>query len=146
MASSPIIAWQIEWEMGEVVTDFLLGLQNHCRQWLQPRNQKTIALWQESDDKPRQSVEKQKHYSANKGPYIQSYRLPSGHVELWELDHKEGRMPENWCFQTVVLEKIPESPFHSKEIKPWILTGRTDAEASFHLGMNLLSPNNAHIC
>ena len=32
MASGPITAWQIEWEMGEVVTDFLLGLQNHCRQ------------------------------------------------------------------------------------------------------------------
>ena len=29
MASSPIIAWQIEWEKEEVVTDFLLGLQNH---------------------------------------------------------------------------------------------------------------------
>ena len=54
-----------------------------------------------------------------------------------ELDHKEGRAPKNWCFQTVVLEKILESPLDSKEIKPvnlkgnqpWILTGRTDAKA-----------------
>ena len=54
-----------------------------------------------------------------------------------ELDHKEGRAPKNWCFQTVVLEKILESPLGSKEIKPvnlkgnqpWILTGRTDAKA-----------------
>ena len=37
----------------EVDTFPLLGLQNHCRQWLQPWNQKTIASWQESDDKPR---------------------------------------------------------------------------------------------
>ena len=36
---------------------------------LQPWNQKTIASWQESDDKPRQCVEKQRHYSGNKGPY-----------------------------------------------------------------------------
>ena len=36
MASSPITAWQID---GETVTDFFfLGLQNHCRWWLQPRN------------------------------------------------------------------------------------------------------------
>ena len=24
---------------------------------------------------------------------------------MWELDHKEGWMPKNWCFWTVVLEK-----------------------------------------
>ena len=27
-------------------------------------------------------------------------------------------MPKNWCLQTVVLEKTPESPLDSKEIKP----------------------------
>ena len=39
----------------------LLGLQNHCRRWLRPWNQKTVASWQESDDKPRQCVKKQRH-------------------------------------------------------------------------------------
>ena len=50
--------------------------------------------------------------------------------------HKEGWVPKNWCFQTVVLEKILESPLDCKEIKPvnpkenqlWIFIGRTDAE------------------
>ena len=45
-------------------------------------------------------------------------------------------MPNNWCFQNVVLEKIPEGPLDSK-IKPvnpkgnqpWIFIGRTDVEA-----------------
>ena len=37
---------------------------------------------------------------------------------MWELDHKEGWELKNWCFQTVVLEKILESPLDSKEIKP----------------------------
>ena len=55
-----------------------------------------IASWQESYDKPRQGVEKQRHYSADKGLYSQGYGLPSGHVWLWELDGKEGRMPKNW--------------------------------------------------
>ena len=73
---------------------------------------------QESYDKFRQYVEKQRHYSANKGPYSQGYGLLSGHVRLWELDHKDGRMPKNWCLWTVVLEKTPESPLDSKEIKP----------------------------
>ena len=89
-----------------------------------------------SYDKPRQCVEKQRHYSANKGPYSQGYGLPSGHIQLWELDRKEGGASKNWCFWTMVLEKAPESPLDSKEIRsvhlqgnqPWILTGRTDAE------------------
>ena len=115
----------------------LLGLQNHCRQWLWPWSQKTIASWQESKNKPRQCLFlKQRRYSADKGPYGQGYGLPSGHMWLWELDHKEGRTPKNWYLWTVVLEKTPESPLDSKEIKPvklkgdqpWIFTGRTDAE------------------
>ena len=65
------------------------------------------------------------------------YGLPSGHVQLWELDHTEGRAPKNWRLQTVVLEKTPESLLDSKEIKPinlkrnqpWKLIGRMDAEA-----------------
>ena len=44
---------------------------------------------------------------------------------------------KNWCLWAVVLEKTPESPLDSKEVKPvnpkgnqsWILNGRTDAEA-----------------
>ena len=30
-AFSPIISWQIDWETMETVTDYFLGLQNHCR-------------------------------------------------------------------------------------------------------------------
>ena len=96
-----------------------------------------IASEQESYDKPRQGVEKERCYSANKGLYSQGYGLPSGHVQLWKLDHKEGRAPKNWCLRTVMLEKTAENPFDSKEVKPvnvkgnqsWIFVTRTDAEA-----------------
>ena len=30
MASSPITSWQIDGEIMETVTDYFLGLQNHC--------------------------------------------------------------------------------------------------------------------
>ena len=33
MASGPITSWQIDGETMETVTDYFLGLQNHCR-WL----------------------------------------------------------------------------------------------------------------
>ena len=31
MASGPITSWQIDGETVEIVSDFILGLQNHCR-------------------------------------------------------------------------------------------------------------------
>ena len=31
MASGPITSWQIDGETMETVTEFVLGLQNHCR-------------------------------------------------------------------------------------------------------------------
>ena len=37
---------------------------------------------------------------------------------MWELDHREGWGPKNWCFWSVVLEKTPESRLDSKKIKP----------------------------
>ena len=102
-----------------------------------------IASWQESYDKPKQCVKKQRqkkkkqrHHFADKGPYSQGYDLSSSHVQIWELNYKEGRALKNWCFPTVVLEKTFKNPLESKEIKPvnfkgnqpWILFGRTDAE------------------
>ena len=36
MASGPITSWQIEGETMETVRNYFLGLQNHCRWWLQP--------------------------------------------------------------------------------------------------------------
>ena len=126
MACSPIIAWQIEGGKGESSDRFPLhGLQNHWGRWLQPWNQKTIASWQESDDKPRQCVEKQRHYSANRSPFSQGYGLPSGHIWLWEQDHKEGRMLKNWCLQTVVLEKILRIPWTARRSNKSILREST---------------------
>ena len=54
-----------------------------------------------------------------------------------ELDYKESWALKNWCFSTVLLEKILESPLDFKEIQPvhpkwnqsWIFIGRTDVEA-----------------
>ena len=54
---------------------------------------------------------------ANEGPSSQSYGFSNSHVWMWELDHKEGWMPKNWCFRTVVLEETLGSPLDSKEIQ-----------------------------
>ena len=111
----------------------LLRLQNHCGWWLQPWN-KTTASWKESYDKLRQHIKKQRHNFANKGLYSQSYGFSSSHVLMWELDHKEGWAPKNWCFQTVVLgETLEDSkefkPVNPKGNQPWLCIERTDVEA-----------------
>ena len=56
---------------------------------------------------------------------------------MWELDCEEGWAPKNWCFWTVVLEKMLKSPLDCKEIQPvhskgdqsWVLFGRNGAKA-----------------
>ena len=95
-----------------------------------------LAPWKKSCDKSRQHIKKQRHYFAERSPSSQSYGFSSGHVWMWELDHKESWVLKNWCFWTVVLEKTLESPLVCKEIQPvhpkgdqsWIFIGRTDAE------------------
>ena len=42
-----------------------------------------IASWWEIDDKPRQSIEKQRHYSSEKGLYSQGYSFP---VVMYECE------------------------------------------------------------
>ena len=36
---------------------------------------------------------------------------------MWELDHKEGWVPKDLCFWTLVLEKTLEGPLDCKDIK-----------------------------
>ena len=82
-------------------------------------------------------LKSKRHHFANKGPYSQSYDFSSSHVWMWELDHKDSWAPKNWCFWTVALDKILESPLDCKEIQPvhskgdqpWVFFGRNDAEA-----------------
>ena len=97
---------------------------------------KTLAPWKKNYDKPRQHIKKQSHHFSDKGPYSQTYGFPISRVWRWELDHKEGCVPKNWCFQIVVEKKTLESLLDWKELKeiypkgnqPWIFIARTDAE------------------
>ena len=77
---------------------YFLGLQNHCRWWLQLWNYKTLAPCKKSYHQPRQRIQRQRYYFANKGPYSQSCGFSSGLVWMWELDHKES-----WALKIVLL-------------------------------------------
>ena len=80
MASSCITSWQIDGETMETVTDFIflgskITADGDCSHEI-----KTLTPWKESYDQPRQHIEKQRHYFANKGPCSQSYGFSNNHV------------------------------------------------------------------
>ena len=121
----------------ETVTDFIflgskITADNDCNDEIKRR---FLAPWNKSYNKLGQHIKKQRCYFADKGPYGQSYGFSSSHIWMWELDHKEGWVPKNWCFRTVMLEKTLEifldsriKPVSLKGNQPWIFILRTDAE------------------
>ena len=138
MASGPITSWWIEGEKVEAVTDFIfLGSKITMDGDHSHEIKRCLLLGRKAVIKPDSILKKQRHHFANKGPYSQTYGFSSSHVWRWELDHKKGWAPKNWCFWIIVLEKTLQSPLGCKEVKPvnskgnhpWIFTGRTDPEA-----------------
>ena len=76
--------------------------------------------------------------TVNKGKVLmQSYGFPSNHVQMWELDHKEGWEPKELMLLNCGVGKDSWESIDSKEIKPvnpkgnqsWIFIGRTVAVA-----------------
>ena len=86
---------------------YFLGLQNHCRCWLQPWNlkkqNKTLASW------------------ANLGSILKSRditlltKVCIVKAIVWELVCKEGWALKNWCFWIVVLLRAPCTAKRSNE-------------------------------
>ena len=77
----------------ETVTDFIFLDAKITASWQMVTavmKLKDACSLEESYDKPRQHIKKQRHYFANKSPSSQSYGFSSSHVWMRELDHKEG--------------------------------------------------------
>ena len=121
MASSPITSWQIDGKTMETVTDLIflgskIAADSDCSHEI-----KMLALWKKSYDQPRQHIKKQRHYFVNKGPSSQSFGFSSSYIWMWELDHKEGWVPKNWCFWTVVLRRLLRVPWPARRSNQSIL-------------------------
>ena len=104
----------------ETVTDFILGgskitADDDCSHEIKRRlllGRKVMT---------NQHIKKQRHYFANKGPSSQSYDFSSSHIWMWELDYKESWAPKNWCFWTVVLERVLRALWTAKRSNQSIL-------------------------
>ena len=77
MASGPITSLEID---GETVPDFILGGSKISANGDCSHEIKTLTPWKASYDQPRQHIQKQKHYFANKRPSSQGYGFSCGHV------------------------------------------------------------------
>ena len=81
MASGPITSWEIDGETVETVSDFIFrGSKITANGDCSHEIKKTLTPWKESYDQPREHIQKQRHYFANKDPSSQGYGFPSGHV------------------------------------------------------------------
>ena len=77
MTSGPITSWQIDGEIVETVTDFILGgLQNHCSHKIKRR----LLLGRKTMTNLDSILKKQRHYFADKDPSSQGYGFSCGHV------------------------------------------------------------------
>ena len=81
MASGPTTSWEIDGETMETVSDFILGgskitADGDCSHEIK----RCLLLGRKSYDQPRQHIQKQRHYFANKGPSNQGYGFSSSHV------------------------------------------------------------------
>ena len=82
---------------------------------------KLLTPWKESYDQPRQHIEKQRHYFANKGLSSQSYGFSRSHVWMWELDYKESWAPKNWCFELWCWRRLFRVPWTARRSNQSIL-------------------------
>ena len=109
-----------------------LGLQNCCRRWLQPRTEKTLALWKKNYDKPRQRIKKQRHHFADKVCIVKAMVFPvvMYGCESWTIKKRECQRIdafELWCWRRLL--RVPWTVRKSnqsilKEINPeYLLEG-----------------------
>ena len=138
MASGAITSWQIEEEKVETVTDFVfLGFKITVNSDCSHEIKRCLLLGRKAMTNQDSLLKSRDITLVTKVWIDKAMVFFSSHIWMWELNHKEGWVPKNWCFWIVVLEKTLENPLYCKEIKlvnpkgnqSWVFTGRTDAKA-----------------
>ena len=133
MASGPITSWQIDGEIMETVTDFILGgskisVDGECSHEIV----RDLLLGRKAMTNLDSILKSRDITLLTKVHLVKIMFFPVVMYVRIGL-YKESLAPKNWCFWTLVFEKTLESPLDCKEIQPgnqfWIFIGRTNAEA-----------------
>ena len=138
MASGPITSWQIDGETMETVREFiLLGSKITADSDCNHEIKRCLLLERKAMTNLDRVLKSRAVTLLMKVCLVKAISVSRSHVWMWKLDHKEGWVPKNYCFCTVVLEKTLGSFLDCKEITPvnpkgnqaWIFIERSDAEA-----------------
>ena len=137
MVSSPITSWQINGETMETVTDYFLGLQNHCRWWLQHEIKRCLLLGRKAVTNLDSILKSRDITLPTKVHPVKAMVFPvvMYGCESWTVKKAECQRIdafELWCWRRLL--RVPRiareiQPVHPKGAQSWIFIGRTDAEA-----------------
>ena len=121
MASSPITSWQIVGETMETVTDFIflgskITADGDCsheiiRHWFLGRKAITNL----------DNILKSRDVTLPIGLYSQSCGFSSSHVQMWELDRKEGWVPQTDAFKLWCWRRLLRVPWTARILNQSIL-------------------------
>ena len=136
MASSSITWWQIDGKKCKQRLYFL-GLQNHCRWWLQTQERHLLlgikTMTNLDSILKRRGITLPTKVCIIKGMV---FPLVIYGCESWTIkkaEHQRIDAFEMWCWSLLVLESPVDSrktkPVNPKGNQPWTFIGRTDAEA-----------------
>ena len=105
MASGPITSWEIDGQTTKTVTDFSFGGSKITADGDCSHEIKRCLLLGRKVITNLENMLKSRDITFPTKVYLIKALVSSSHVWMWELDYKEGWVPKNWCFWTVVLEK-----------------------------------------
>ena len=138
MASGPITSWQIDGKIVETVSDFILGgskitVDGDCSHEIK----RHLLLGRKVMTNLDSILKSRDITLSTKICLVKAMVFPlvMYGCEIWI--YKESWVLKNWCFWTVVFEKILESLLDCKEIQPvhpkgdqsWVFIEGADAEA-----------------
>ena len=105
---------------------YILGLQNHCRWWLQPWTYKTLTPWKKSYDQPRSILKSSSITLPTKVHLVKAMVFPvvMYGCESWTIkkaEHQRTDAFELWCWRRLL--RVPWTARRSnqsilKEISP----------------------------
>ena len=119
---------------GNSVRLYFGGLQNHCRWWLQPWNEKTLTPWKKSYDNLDSTLKSRDITLPTKVCLVKAMIFPvvMYGCEIWTIKKAEHWRIDDfevWCWRRLL--RVPWTARRSNQSiwKSYIFIGRTDAEA-----------------
>ena len=102
-ASVPMTSWQIDGETMETVRDFIFwGSKNTADGDCSHEVKRRLLLGRKAMTNLDSVLRSRDITWPTKLCLVNAMDFPMSHVWMWDLDHKEGWAPKNWCSQTVV--------------------------------------------